>query len=481
MAIHALVYCERLFYLEEVEEIRVADAAVWAGRRLHEELDEPGAVVEMTLESEEWGLRGRVDAIRRRDGSHRPIEHKRGRSRRDPEGRASAWEADELQVVAYAVLLEEHLGAAIGEGTIRYHADNTSVRVPITAAARERLRERVARARRLAASAERPPITSEENKCIRCSLAPVCLPEETRHARAIFDGEERSALRLFPPDLESRSLHVVTQGSRIGRSGGNLIVRERGAETVEVGLREVSDIVVHGFVQVSTQALRACANEGIPVHYLTTSGGHVGTWAPPGLGVQRRIRQFAALSDGDRTLSLAQALLRCKVLHQLQHLLRSSRRDPDLRASVAPAVGRIRSAIRGVIHGGGIEEMMGHEGAAARAYFGALPSLVGGAAGEEMRPRGRTRRPPRDRFNALLSFAYGLLARDLHSAVLRVGLDPSFGFLHRPTSSAQPLVLDLTEIFRVPVVDMAVLGAVNRRTFDPEGRRSGSRRRAAPG
>jgi CRISPR-associated protein Cas1 len=84
-----------------------------------------------------------------------------------------------------------------------------------------------------------------------------------------------------------------------------------------------------------------------------------------------------------------------------------------------------------------------------------------------MAPSGRSRRPPKDRFNALLSFGYGLLHRDMMSAIVRVGLEPSFGVLHQPRSAAYPLVLDLMELFRVPVVDMAVLGAVNRRSFDP--------------
>src|SRR5690606_36614766 len=77
-------------------------------------------------------------------------------------------------------------------------------------------------------------------------------------------------------------------------------------------------------------------------------------------------------------------------------------------------------------------------------------------------------RPPRDRFNALLSFGYSLLYRDVVSALLRVGLEPSFGILHQPRSAAYPLALDLMESFRVPIVDMAVLGAVNRRTFEPD-------------
>jgi CRISPR-associated protein Cas1 len=85
MALHALGYCERLFYLEEVENLRVADARVYAGRRLHVEIErdeDEGEWLTLTLESERWGLVGKVDCVRRWDGMLIPYEHKRGRSAR---------------------------------------------------------------------------------------------------------------------------------------------------------------------------------------------------------------------------------------------------------------------------------------------------------------------------------------------------------------------------------------------------------------
>src|SRR5690606_25394174 len=83
-------------------------------------------------------------------------------------------------------------------------------------------------------------------------------------------------------------------------------------------------------------------------------------------------------------------------------------------------------------------------------------------------PATRTRRPASDRFSTLLGYAYGMLYRATVNAVTGVGLHPGFGFYHRPRSSAQTLALDLMELFRVPVVDMAVIAALNRRTFDAE-------------
>ncbi len=200
MALHALAYCERLFYLEEVEEIRGADARVFDGRRLHEALDEEGELVTMQLESATIGIKGKLDALRRRDGALVPYEHKKGRARKG-EGGPEAWPSDRLQIGAYALLLEEATGEAILEGRIRYHADNRTVRVPIDESTRQDVRTAVERSRILAAGTIRPPVTSNESLCGRCSLAPVCLPEETRKA----ETATHTATRLFPANDERGS------------------------------------------------------------------------------------------------------------------------------------------------------------------------------------------------------------------------------------------------------------------------------------
>ncbi len=468
MALHALSYCERLFYLEEVEEIRVADEAVWEGRRLHVELEEPHEVVDLTLESERLGIRGRLDAVRQRDGATFPIEHKRGRARRLPDKTPQAWESDRLQALAYALLLQEHSGREVTEARVRYHRDGVTVRIPVTAAAAYDVGLAVRRARELRRSVERPAVTREEGKCVRCSLAPVCLPEEARHAAQEGDRDAAPPLRLFPPDLERRSLHVVTQGAKVGRTGEAFRVVGDDATRTDVGAREVSDIVVHGFAQVTTQALRLCADEEIPVHYVTQTGTLIGTFSRSSVAVQRRLRQMKALSDEAMSLGLARTLVQAKVEMQLRFLLRGSRKEDAARSGIEPQLVAIRAALRGVAHAKARDELMGHEGIAARVYFDALASLVLPEVGDAMRPQGRSRRPPRDPFNALLSFGYGLLYRDMISAAIRVGVEPALGMLHQPRSSAMPLALDLMELFRVPIVDMAVLAAVNRRTFDPD-------------
>src|SRR5208337_2392714 len=178
MALHALAYCERLFYLEEVEEIRRADAQVYDGRRLHENLEKDEEAATLELASEALGLKGKLDGLKRKNGGWVVVEHKKGKSQK-----GTPWPSDRLQVLAYALLLSEHAGQEVKEAVIHYHADNKKVRLAIEQqCALAEVQAAVARARELRSSLERPPVAVPEQLCRTCSLAPECLPEEERFA-----------------------------------------------------------------------------------------------------------------------------------------------------------------------------------------------------------------------------------------------------------------------------------------------------------
>ncbi len=127
----------------------------------------------------------------------------------------------------------------------------------------------------------------------------------------------------------------------------------------------------------------------------------------------------------------------------------------------------MRTCLKGVSASSTIESIRGFEGSAGRAYFSVLPQLLRADLPEALIPSGRSRRPPGDRFNAILSFGYALLYRSVLNAILSVGLEPAFGFYHTPRSSAHPLVLDLMELFRVALWDIPLIGSLNRLQWDP--------------
>jgi CRISPR-associated protein Cas1 len=370
-----------------------------------------------------------------------------------------------LQLIAYAVLLEESFGQPIPEGRIRYHAANLTVRVPIDDAARDELRRALAEARRLRASLERPPIADNDRLCARCSLAPVCLPEEVRHDRQ----PERDPVRLFPPDRDGATLHVVAQGARVGCSHDSLVVSPRDQPETKHPIRGLDTLLLHGFSQASTQALRKCVEHGVGVHWLTTTGHHLASLVPTAGQVQRRLRQYRALADEATCLRLARQLVLAKVEGQHRYLLRASRGDEPLRESIQPQLHGIQDALRAASSASDRDGLRGHEGVAAVHYFEGLRRLLGAQVPEELRSASRTRRPPADRFNALLSYGYGLLHTAVMRAVLASGLEPALGFFHTPRSAAYPLVLDLMELFRVPLWDLVLVGSLNRGQWDPAG------------
>ncbi len=483
MALHALVYCERLFYLEEVEEIRVADHNVYAGRRLHDNIDKGPDVYSLELASERLGIRGKVDVARREAGHLTIIEHKKGKSHNG----AEAWPSDRLQVLAYACLLAEHTGEPITEITIRYHADRRNIIIPIDREeAEHEIKSTVARARALRSSIERPPVTVSEQLCRTCSLAPVCLPEEERFAESKGVKPER----LFPPDETRRVLHVVEQGASIGKDGEQFLVwLPDGTKKTFPGMT-ISALVLHGNVQISTQAIHFCVANEINVHWLSYGGNYVGAVAPGAGGVQRRVRQYQALQDQALKVRLGLRIAQAKVENQLRYLLRSTRggNGTPRETETSDGIERLRQSIESLsIIEGEIEaactrgkvmdtewsesikdRIRGHEGYAGKEYFSILPKVLNMEEGDLLHFSGRNRRPPKDPFNALLSFGYALLYRDCVGAILTVGLEPSLGVMHTARSTSYPLALDLMELFRLILWDMPLIGSVNRKQWTKE-------------
>ncbi|MDY6784758.1 MAG: type I-MYXAN CRISPR-associated endonuclease Cas1 [Cyanobacteriota bacterium] len=463
-ALHALAYCPRLFYLEEVEELHAQNAAVFAGRRLHAELEkqEDEDWEELYLESEKLGLRGRLDALRTRDGQIIPYEHKRGRCHRDENKQPQAWDSDKLQILAYCCLLETALGITVTEGRIRYHGDNVLVRVPLDDAGRAAVREAIQQGRQLRASLYRPPVAENERLCTRCSLSPACLPEEARLAC----NPERQPNRLFPKDDERQIVHILEPGTAVGRTGEQLKITRRGQPVEKIPAQQVGQVVLHSFSQISTQALHFCIHQGIGVHWISGGGRYVGSFDSRQGSIQRRIRQYQALTRADVNLSLARKLVACRGRGQRQFLMRGKRGLKGKSVKLERAISQMKALLQQVPKAQSLESLLGTEGSLAALYFGALPCILGKEVPPELRFAGRNRRPPKDRFNTLLSFGYALLLKDVTNAILTVGLEPALGFYHQPRSQAPPLALDLMEIFRVPLVDLPVMASVNRSQWE---------------
>jgi CRISPR-associated protein Cas1 len=223
--------------------------------------------------------------------------------------------------------------------------------------------------------------------------------------------------------------------------------------------------VVFGRVVVSPALLERCALDGRGLVWLDYRGRFVGRIEGPTRGnVLLRREQHLALTDGSRTLEIAKHVVAAKVQNSRHALLRGSREssDPDEAQRITGAANHLAGTIDRVPSATDLNELRGLEGDAARAYFGVFDLLV--RVDRTSFPFDiRTRRPPRDRANSLLSFLYALVLAECSSALEGVGLDPQVGYLHALRPGRPALALDLLEELRPVIADRLALRLINRR------------------
>jgi CRISPR-associated protein Cas1 len=266
---------------------------------------------------------------------------------------------------------------------------------------------------------------------------------------------------LIAPRSELRPLYVNTQGVRVGKSGAVLQVKEKDAVVQEVRMGEICQVSLMGNVQLSTQAIQALCESGIPICYFSMGGWFYGiTTGLNQKNVFLRRAQFRLSEEDYFAKSLARSLVAGKIRNQRTILQRNHIEPP---AATLSGMKEMAERAEGA---GSLEELLGIEGNAARLYFGEFAGMIKvGEDGEGEAPSfdfdRRNRRPPRDPVNALLSLGYSLLAKDLTVACYAVGFDPYIGFYHQPRFGRPALALDLMEPFRPLIVDSAVLTAIN--------------------
>lgn len=316
------------------------------------------------------------------------------------------------------------------------------------------MREAIEGARGVAAAGVLPPPLEDDPRCARCSLVEICLPDETR---LLNDESAPAPRRLIPAASDARPLYVNEQGATVGVSRGRLQVRKNGEELASLRLIDVSQVNLHGRVQISTQALSRLFSEDVPVAFFSYGGWFHGiAHGHPSRHARLRMRQVAHASHGG--LRFARELVRGKILNSRVLLRRNARLDVQ---AAVDGLGRDAIAAAGA---SSMANLLGIEGAAARRYFSHFTTMLreGHALpGALFEFEGRNRRPPRDAVNALLSYAYALLVKDLTAACLTVGLDPYIGVYHRPRFGRPALALDLAEEFRPLLAESVVVQVIN--------------------
>jgi CRISP-associated protein Cas1 len=262
------------------------------------------------------------------------------------------------------------------------------------------------------------------------------------------------------------TLYATTEGARLRKEGENVVAEVDGAERGRVPLHMLGTVVVFGATSVSPPLIGALAKAGITLVLLDRQGRFEARVEGPVSGnVLLRRAQYRASEQPDE---IVRSIVSAKIANQrtvLQRALRDHGEEMDggRRAAVEAAVDRLEQILRRVAFmNEGAEAMRGAEGEAAHGYFAVLGDLVR-SPDPDIRFNGRSRRPPLDPVNALLSFLYTLLTHDCRSAAESVGLDPAVGFLHRDRPGRPSLALDLMEELRPVLADRLALSLFNRR------------------
>jgi len=417
--------------------------------------DEPPAISRsVSLGSDRLGITAKLDLVATTGTEALPVETKRGRVPDNPE---RSWEPERVQLMAQGLLLREH-GYACDHGVLYFAGSRTRVDIPFTPELEETTIGYIAQARADLDRPDLPPPLVDSPKCPGCSLSGICLPDETHALRQVPpDPTAPEIRRLYPARDDALPLYLQEQGAIVGKTSNSLVVRKAGETLLQAGLKDISQLVLCGNVSVTPQAVHLLCEAAIPIVHL--SMGHWFYGVTQGIGLRNafaRAAQFQAAESPLIRRSAAIAFVLAKALNQRTFLRRNAR---DLPTGVLADMARLIAQVGEVATP---ESLLGLEGSVARLYFGHFHLLL--------KPRDfdatwdfaqRNRRPPRDPVNAMLSFAYAMLAKECTVAVLAEGLDPWLGLYHQPRHGRPALALDLMEEFRTIVADSAVVTAIN--------------------
>lgn len=265
------------------------------------------------------------------------------------------------------------------------------------------------------------------------------------------------------------TLYVTTEGAWLRKDGDNIVMEVEREERVRLPIHMLESLVCFGRVAASPQLLGHCSASGISISYLTPQGRFLARVEGPVSGnVLLRRTQYRRSDDPTGCAEIVRNLLIGKI-HNQRAVLARGWRDHGERltdsSAFQHALKRLKRIPHRILLENDVDLLRGLEGEAAQSYFGVFDQLIR-VDSPLLRFGGRNRRPPRDAFNALLSFLYTLLTHDCRSALETVGLDPAVGFLHRDRPGRPSLALDLAEEFRPLLGERLALSLINRRQLN---------------
>lgn len=265
------------------------------------------------------------------------------------------------------------------------------------------------------------------------------------------------------------TLYITTPESYLFERNGNICISIGGAEKASVPISQVDSVVLFGKNTLSTALLSFCAKNDVTITFLSENGYFLGRVCGPVSGnVLLRKRQYESMEDSAFVNRFVGDLLFCKIRNSKSILTRYARSalDGSAKSSVIESASALTDIAKKLDACPDVDAMRGIEGAAASVYFSQFDSLLSSPKG--YRFAARSRRPPLNEVNAVLSFVYTLLAHDTRSSLETVGLDPAAGYLHALRPGRASFALDLMEELRAPLCDRLVISMFNKDQFQAQ-------------
>lgn len=267
------------------------------------------------------------------------------------------------------------------------------------------------------------------------------------------------------------TLFITTDGAYLKKAGESVVVSVKKEIKLRLPIHNLGGIVCFGRISCSPRLLGLCASRGVTVSFLSPNGRYLAKVRGPTSGnVLLRKEQYRRSDDDYACMPIARSIVLAKVANCRTSLQRALRDHGDNKGSLEleKAVKNLESHLQEIKNETDIDKIRGYEGYASRCYFNVFNELIT-AQKETFVFAGRTRRPPQDSVNALLSFLYTLVLHDVTSALETIGLDPQVGFFHRLRPGRPSLALDLMEEFRPVLADRIVLSLINLRQVEGGG------------
>ena len=261
------------------------------------------------------------------------------------------------------------------------------------------------------------------------------------------------------------TLYVTTPESYLSKDGQNIVVSVKGEEKFRIPVHNIEGIVCFGYMGASPGLIGLCAENNVGLSFASENGWFLGRFTGRVNGnVLLRRKQFRMADSEDESLKIARIVISGKLVNS-RNVLQRAIRDHGQAINVTAfeeSVSIINKNLRRIRRAVDADELRGYEGEGALAYFSVFDQMILHQK-EHFFFTGRSRRPPLDNVNALLSFVYTLLMHEVSTALETVGLDPCVGFLHRDRPGRQSFALDLMEEFRPYLADRLVLSLINRK------------------